>query len=98
MKKLLITNLFLGPSLDSPARQQGRGQLTPVRRPKPVFKMSPVLAGSGMMRTTTHDEHIEMVKNIKMATGVLANLNNVAGALFDKVSAQVLLSDTLRSR
>ena len=52
MKKLLITNLFLGPSLDSPARQQGRGQLTPVRRPKPVFKMSPVLAGSGMTRNT----------------------------------------------
>ena len=26
-----------------------------------------------------------MVRNIKMATGVLANLNSVAGALLDKV-------------
>ena len=66
-----------------------------MRRPKPVFTLSPVLAGSDMRRTRDeHLEHLEMVKNIKLATGVLANLNNVAGALFDKVS----LSDVLANR
>ena len=47
------------------------------------------------MRSTRSDtETIEMIKNIKVATGVLANLNSVAGSLLDKVA----LSENLAMR
>lgn len=64
-----------------------------MRRPKPVFNTrSPILAGTEMTRK--REDQLKMVQNIKLATGMLSDLNNFATAMFDNV----MLASTLQSR
>ena len=58
-----------------------------------MFKTgSPILAGTGMTREK--DDRFKMVQNIKLATGMLSDLNNFASAMFDNV----MLASTLQNK